>query len=593
MTCVKIFRNSYQIILGTILIITTFVSCKKTFDILPEDKLDHQQVYQNVYDADAAVIAIYGKLLSLADRIVILNELQGDLMDVTPNADRYLQEINLHNVSVNNPYANPRPFYELIVDCNDVLNNLNIMLASKRINQTDYDIRYSTVGGIRSWLYLELGILFGNIPYVTSPMDNIDEVNNPNNYPRLSFDQLLDSLIQFTESLPYKDLMPSNISLMTSINGYSTSKFFIPIRCLLGDLYLWKGEYTQAATHYHIVMNYADILYPDMNSEQWYETYKVAWTANLYGANWVNIFSQPYGERYSNYEIIWDLPFDQNFLPTNPFIKLFDNSVGDYLLKPSTLAIQNWNNQTRNDHTPGDYRGVNASWKWSAGAPIVNKFTAYFDPLQPFVTNGKWILYRAALLHLRYAEAANRDHHQKLAYALLNVGIGTEYDPVYDTTGVGGGQSRDVTNIQQSFGPPYDFDARFGNYPFYRGPWHRNIGIRGRVSLPPDYIDSTKYYDMSSPDIDKPIIDEQGLTLTLENDLIDEDALEMAFEGNRWPDLLRIALRREKEQAGSGVAFLQSHIAAKFTSAGDAADAAMVSARLADPKNWYLPFKWQ
>lgn len=98
---------------------------------------------------------------------------------------------------------------------------------------------------------------------------------------------------------------------------------------------------------------------------------------------------------------------------------------------------------------------------------------------------------------------------------------------------------------------------------------------------------------MSSPDIDKPIIDEQGLTLTLENDLIDEDALEMAFEGNRWPDLLRIALRREKEQAGSGVAFLQSHIAAKFTSAGDAADAAMVSARLADPKNWYLPFKWQ
>src|SRR5690606_7015795 len=138
-----------------------------------------------------------------------------------------------------------------IIDCNDVLHNLDLMLANKRITQVDHDIRYSTVGGIRSWLYLELGILYGNIPYTTSSMENIDEVNDPNNYPRLSFDQLLDSLIQFTESLPYKDLMPSNISLITSVNGYSTSKFFIPVRCLLGDLYLWKGEYTQAAVNYH------------------------------------------------------------------------------------------------------------------------------------------------------------------------------------------------------------------------------------------------------------------------------------------------------------------------------------------------------
>jgi len=590
---IRNLQGMHKLITGIILLAIGWTSCKKTFDVLPQDNLDYQQMYQNVYDADAAVTAIYGKLLSLADKIVILNELQGDLMDVTPNSDPYLRQLNLHQATADNPYINPRPFYELIVDCNDVLYNLNQMLAGKRISQADYDIRYSTVGGIRSWLYLELGMLYGNIPYVTSPMASIDEVNNPNNYPRLSFDQLLDSLIQFTESLPYKDLMPSDISLNTSVNGYSTSKFFIPIRCLLGDLYLWKGEYTQAATEYHIVMNYADVLYPAMNSEQWYETYKVAWTANINGANWVNIFSQPYGERYSNYEIIWDLPFDQNFSPTNPFIKLFDNIAGSYLLKPSALAIQNWDNQTRTDHTPGDFRGLNASWKWSAGMPIINKFTAYFNPLQPFATNGKWILYRAAMLHLRYAEAANRDHHQKLAYALLNVGIGTEYDPAYDTTGVGGGQSRDVTNIQQSFGPPYDFDARFGNYPFYRGAWHRNVGIRGRVSLPPDYIDSTKYYDMSSSGIDKPIIDETGLTLTLENNIVDEDALELAFEGNRWPDLLRIALRREKEQAGSGAAFLQSHIAAKFQAAGDAADAAMVSARLADPQNWYLPFKWQ
>ena len=55
-----------------------FSGCKKVFDIKPEDQLDQTQAYQNVYDADAAVVGIYGKFMGLADRYVILNELRGD-----------------------------------------------------------------------------------------------------------------------------------------------------------------------------------------------------------------------------------------------------------------------------------------------------------------------------------------------------------------------------------------------------------------------------------------------------------------------------------------------------------------------------------
>mgnify|MGYP001552627824 FL=1 len=78
----------------------------------------------------------------------------------------------------------------------------------------------------------------------------------------------------------------------------------------------------------------------------------------------------------------------------------------------------------------------------------------------------------------------------------------------------------------------------------------------------------------------------------MEDYLINSSALELAFEGERWPDLLRVALRREKELPGSGVAFLQAKIKAKFI-AGDRPDlAASVSAKLADPKNWFLPFNW-
>jgi hypothetical protein len=106
-------------------------------------------------------------------------------------------------------------------------------------------------------------------------------------------------------------------------------------------------------------------------------------------------------------------------------------------------------------------------------------------------------------------------------------------------------------------------------------------------------IDSVRYFDMTSTDSLKPVIDRQALTLHTENNILTEDGLELAFEGDRWPDLLRIALRREKEQAGSGVALLQQKIAAKFIAAGDPAEAATVSALLANPQNWYLPFAWK
>ena len=56
------------------LLIAMVAGCKKTFDLEPQDQLDVTNAYQNVYDADAAIVGIYGKFIRLADRYIILNE---------------------------------------------------------------------------------------------------------------------------------------------------------------------------------------------------------------------------------------------------------------------------------------------------------------------------------------------------------------------------------------------------------------------------------------------------------------------------------------------------------------------------------------
>jgi hypothetical protein len=79
-----------------------------------------------------------------------------------------------------------------------------------------------------------------------------------------------------------------------------------------------------------------------------------------------------------------------------------------------------------------------------------------------------------------------------------------------------------------------------------------------------------------------------NLTDDMDDLLIAESGLETAFEGNRWGDLLRIALRRQATDPN----YLANKIGAKFDAA-HSADAAAVRAKLSDKANWYLPFRWK
>ena len=561
-------------IVSVMVLLFSLGSCSDYLDVEPQDRLSGSQVYRNVYDADAAVIGIYGKFMGLAEQNVVLNEMRADLMTTTRNSSPYLKELSEHNVSADNPYANPKVFYEVIQNCNDVLKNFDIMLAQKKFTQSQYEQRYADVGCIRSWVYLQLGIHFGNVPYITEPIETLEDVKNINKYPRIPFTQLVDKLVTFTEALTYKEIYDAQSSLLITVDGYNTRKLFINKHCLLGDLQLWKGDYLAAASHYKKVLETATTSASD--SER-YDVYRVKY-ADVTSNNDLNVGYTRYSEQDAKYlinnntqgwrsifardrdvlwntEWIWSLPFDWNFAPKNPFIALFSKNYGDYLAKPSQRAIDLWNSQTQRNGFPYDARGSKFSYNIVGGDPVIMKYEYKF----PTSLKGDWFLYRAGKLHLRYAEAANRDNKQKVAYGILNFGIGNAYDVTP--------RPEDVTNIQQTFeGFPYDFDARNGEFPYYRGNWHRGGGVRGRAYLG------------AAGAIGDDVI-------TTENNIINEAALELAYEGNRWEDLVRIGLRRNDP------AFLADKVYDKLSKEGNS-QAATVKAKLMNVNNWYLPFTW-
>ncbi len=590
------FSYKIKVTFFAAVVVLTTSSCKKLIEVEPKTTVSAANMYRNVFDADAAVIGIYGKVMKLAKPYLLLYELRGDLMDITANADVNLRQLSEHTATVNNPYIDPQPFYEVIVNCNDVLANFKNMYAASKLKQEEFNQRYSDVGAIRSWVYLQLGIHYGNIPYVTNPVVQVNDLKIAANFPMLSLPVLIDSLTAFTETLPYTEDYPVGTTLLTTVDGYSTQKFFINKNILLGDLYLWKGQYDKAADRYKRVM---DIFGPVTTGvgEQFFNQYRISSFSNssityarildfsslTYTPGWRYLFERPQADNEFNWEMIWSLPFDKNFAPENPYIDLFSPNGGSYLVQPAQQAIDNWNSQTQvytfaantataaevlRDNFPFDSRGT-LTYRLINGKPVIMKYLFNYLgtnnlPINTFSKPGKWFLTRAATLHLHYAEAANRAGKYRLAHAIVNKGINYHYDPL-----PGGSRIGDVTNMQQTFLPwPYDFDAREGDGPAFRNTWYRNVGIRGRAGLKPVTLPTT------------------DSVTNVENMIIAEDALELAYEGQRWSDLLRVAIRQNNP------AFIADKVYDKLRKSGLSAAAANAARTKLMNKDWFLPFKF-
>ena len=566
----KHIKKSARFVFLLLALFAGITSCKKLLDAPPGDVLTDENMYRNVFDADAAVLGVYGKFINLSERYVVLNELRADLLTVTPGSNDWLKQVDAHNILDGNPYANPKPFYGVILNCNDVMHNLDIMLYDKKLKVEEYNQRYSDIAALRCWLYLQLAIQFGNVPYITDPLADAASLDKVNIAPRIGLNQLLDSLVKTMEGLPFLQPYPVTASLATTVDGYGSSYFFINKQVIAGQLYLWRGDYHKAALAFKNVMETGGA--GNLNTYRLtgaskgdnndlavgYVRYREEDENMLIDNNsqgWRSIFARSEDALFG-YEWIWSLPFNKGYEPVDPFINLFSNRGGSFLVRPSQYAMGQWNAQKQKNDFAYDARGKIFSYRRLDGQPVVMKYLynylseTGFTPISLLQKNGRWFLYRAATLHLEFAEAANRDAHTPLAYALLNQGLTT------------------IPNKITNEGSPYNFDARKSDNPKITGDWCLNSGIRGRANL----------YSISLPAGDS--------TLPLEDAIINEAGLELAYEGERWPDLVRVALRRNDPS------FLANKIYNKLLGENNP-QAAATRTRLMDKNNWWLPFKWQ
>jgi hypothetical protein len=560
-------------------------------DTLDENAVESDRHYNNFNDADNAILGIYGKLMGLVDRVIVLNELRADLMDITPNATVDLTAISNHTADASNKYCDIAPFYEVILNCNDALANFDRMKQENKLSPADYSYRYADVATVRCWVYLQLAIHFGSVPYVTDPLQSAADVQDASKFPVKSLDDMVATLISCMEALPTTELSTeSPLYSVSDADGYDMRLLFLNKKAMLGDLYLWADRYVDAATQYYAVIDEAEKKLYSGSEKYAYKVDGWVWDASnepqfqicyaryksldisSFRNKWKEMFARSSTNSELKREMITMWSYNARFAPHYPLIELFANTgMGKYQLKPSDWAIDSlWEVQVQRDNNfVFDGRGRESSFDWVNGQPVVLKYLydyypqttddnrtihlQYNDAQNELVQQGRWFVYRAGLLHLRYAEAANRAGYHDLARCLLNNGVKDFYDWDMDD---GSSKRKDKEGVQYSgykpladsvFSKPYPLpfylDGRQNDNPYMylRQPWRDNYGIRRRawvqnVSVPslPAAIDSIRW---------------------IEEAIIREAALECGFEGHRWGDLLRVARRKDRED-GSGTAYL-------------------------------------
>ena len=543
-----------KILVGLLVMLLTFSGCESFLDVKSDSVIfpDENQL-DSPNDTIYSMVGIFSQLEKLAERYVLLGELRGDLMDLTSLASTDLQEIYNHSVSEDNPYNQIEDYYAVINNCNYLITRMDTSVVSggKKVLYKEF----AAAKAIRAWTYLQLALNYGSVKYYTQPILTIKDAEN---YTEYKLNELASILIQ--DILPFKDIpKPGIISFGSALNSSYWSYF--PINFLLGDLYLWNGEYENAARAYY------ELIVDD------------EYIMNTYTRNTWTVVNGVFVKReYENTR--WPFQFTRGSELITLIASSTENGKGDLLdsittgrieVIPSQVALNNWNEQTyyysSTVATEGDLRGDWGSYMAPNSTVLFGDLeinfgfsstqNAIFKYYDMSFDEAKYIsVYRAALLYLRYSEAVNRAGKPNLAFATIKNGLSSEtmsFDTVVPP------REKYINGEKGQFVDYANFEDDMFEY---------SIGVHergcGNVNQSVDFV--------------IPALATLNDTIEwVEDKIVTELALETAFEGNRFHDLMRVALRRNDPS------YLADKVAAKYTSNQEA-----IRSKLMSEDDWYL-----
>jgi hypothetical protein len=622
----KVYNKVVVGVISFLFPLSTFIfgSCADFFDQESEHVVFAENNHlDNATDSIYSVIGILNKLQAIGDRTVLLGEVRADLVDITKDANSDLRDMALFNIGDENRYNKPTDYYAVINNCNYFIANADTAMKNNR-NEYIFMKEYTAVKAIRAWTYLQLALNYGSVPFVTEPI--LSKLEAEKDYPRYDLQAIcqyfIDDLMPLTDR--WANEYPGYGNIRSLRDGASRLLFF-PVNIVLGDLNLWlasvtgsQSTYREAAIRYYKYIsqrNGDNSAYPIGLSLYMWMPGSTTWNSlrSYSSGSWRD---ETYGE---NTELITVIAGDSiraegNYSELRNYF--YSREENDYRVSiiPSTGMFQLSESQQNcclgttgttwfyapedlTEHMSGDLRlyecytdGVRTDRLTSERIDVSYVEKQSFQNVH---------VYRRALVYLRLAEALNGAGFPRAAFSMLSTGLNNE---IYRSDVYPYCSQSDSLWISQLDFP----ESRYGIVTAQEVATgrttngHNTVGLHTRGS---GWTPLNEFYKL--PEAPKPeteiegeepseedvIIQKDTPELTkkqqafVDSLLLNENGLEMAFEGTRFYDIMRFAFR----QSNPGQ-FLAEKVYARRGKENSTAMKGEIQKDLTDQRNWYL--KW-
>ena len=547
-----------------------FTSCS---DMLETDssmiEFAEQNKLNSSRDTVSSLMGVVRGIQTIADRTFILGDIRSDQVVITASATTAIKQIANFEVDAENPYNKVSDYYAIINNCNYYIANADTALV--KLGKKVFEKEYAAIKTYRAWTYLQLVKNYGQVPLVLDPVLTEAEATAEMNKTYSDINTICNYFIE--DIKPYVDTESPAV-----IKGYMQ----IPVRVLLGELCLWAGRYNEAAQYLHEYLTMKNDPVPTGLSDKIITKYgrlngslSVTWNPNAYTfvssemLFYMLMATSDYEGVKSELSTVY-----QSVLANNYYAQIEPSQALKKLSADQNYVFCVEASQTERD-TLYVSKGAWSEEFFEGDLRLyctLSRRTVDVDEASPFsrerITNIKagysysrmWF-YRVQQVYLMYAEALNRLGCPEAALCVLKYGLRNQNIERYVSE-----------KEREKAGTLLDFDDEVFTKDNTLGVHARGCGD----------VDCDKNYCVPQPPTALASYEDtvQYQIPLVEQMIIDEYGLEFTFEGKRFYDLMRIALRRNDP------AYLADAVAKRNGKIDDA-----LREKLMDKRNWFLPLR--